>query len=59
MNKRVSSNKLLHSYIVGLAIGYGNLSNPNGRATRLSITCDKKYPKFIGHISDSLNVWKA
>lgn len=35
-------------------MGDGNLSNPNGRATRLRITCDKKYPKLIRHISDSL-----
>lgn len=34
------------AYLVGLAIGDGNLSNPNGRAVRLRITCDNKYPKL-------------
>ncbi|PIR41111.1 MAG: hypothetical protein COV31_03140 [Candidatus Yanofskybacteria bacterium CG10_big_fil_rev_8_21_14_0_10_46_23] len=28
-------------------MGDGNLSNPNGRAIRLRITCDKKYPQLI------------
>ena len=49
-------NKLLESYIVGLAIGDGNLSNPSGRATRLRITCDKKYPLLIQRIVDSLGL---
>lgn len=35
------------AYIVGVALGDGNLSNPNGRAVRLRITCDNKYPKLI------------
>jgi DNA-binding transcriptional regulator WhiA len=34
------------AYVVGLSIGDGNLSNPNGRATRLRITCDDRYPKL-------------
>ncbi|MBI5221706.1 MAG: hypothetical protein HY979_02795 [Candidatus Magasanikbacteria bacterium] len=34
------------AYLIGLAIGDGNLSNPNGRAVRLRITCDNKYPKL-------------
>jgi hypothetical protein len=37
----------LHAYVLGLAIGDGNLSNPNGRAVRLRITCDTKYPILI------------
>jgi hypothetical protein len=32
------------AYIVGVALGDGNLSNPNGRAVRLRITCDSSYP---------------
>lgn len=40
------NNKSL-AYIIGAAIGDGNLSNPNGRAVRLRITCDTKYPKII------------
>jgi len=42
------------AYIIGVAIGDGNLSNPNGRATRLRITCDLKYKKLIKNISSSL-----
>jgi hypothetical protein len=37
-----------------VALGDGNLSNPNGRAVRLRITCDKKYPRLISHIRNSL-----
>lgn len=50
--------KVLHSpllaYVVGIALGDGNLSNPNGRATRLRITCDLKYPKLIQKIQTSI-----
>lgn len=42
------------AYVVGVALGDGNLSNPNGRATRLRITCDKKYPLLIERIVSSL-----
>lgn len=31
------------AYIIGVAIGDGNLSNSNGRAVRLRVTCDNKY----------------
>lgn len=54
MLKRISNDKLLHAYIVGLALGDGNLSNPNGRAVRLRITCDSKYKKLNNHIAKSL-----
>jgi DNA-binding transcriptional regulator WhiA len=53
-NTIINENKLLQSYIVGLALGDGNLSNPNGRATRLRITCDKKYPHLAKRIAKSL-----
>lgn len=46
------SNQL--AYIVGVALGDGNLSCPNGRASRLRITCDHKYPEIITEISDVL-----
>ena len=49
--KRVSNDKKLHAYMVGLALGDGNLSNPNGRAVRLRITCDKKYEELYRHIA--------
>ncbi len=42
------------SYVIGVAIGDGNLSNPNGRATRLRVSCDTKYPKLINKISASI-----
>lgn len=35
------------AYVIGIAIGDGNLSNPNGRAVRLRVTCDTKYPNII------------
>lgn len=42
------------AYIVGLALGDGNLSNPNGRAVRLRITSDLKYPYLISKIQKSI-----
>ena len=42
--------KDLLAYLIGLAIGDGNLSNPNGRATRLRISCDSKYLKLADNI---------
>lgn len=56
MGKKSShaSDKNLLAYIVGVALGDGNLSNPNGRATRLRITCDLKYPKLIHKIQTSI-----
>jgi len=49
-----NKDKFLQSYIIGLAIGDGNLSNPNGRATRLRISCDEKYPFLIKRVINSL-----
>ena len=42
------------AYIIGVALGDGNLSCPNGRATRLRVTCDVKYPDIIVEIKDAL-----
>ncbi len=47
-------NKNNLAYLVGVAIGDGNLSNPNGRATRLRVTCDTKYPGLIRKISGAI-----
>ncbi|MDP3995176.1 MAG: LAGLIDADG family homing endonuclease [bacterium] len=47
-------NKLNLAYIVGVALGDGNLSNPNGRAVRLRVTCDTKYPDLIKRIIKNL-----
>jgi tRNA dimethylallyltransferase len=49
-----TSNKEELAYIIGIAIGDGNLSNPNGRAVRLRITCDKNYSNLIKEIIESL-----
>jgi hypothetical protein len=57
MSKRIlplNPDRELQAYVIGLAIGDGNLSNPNGRAVRLRITCDAKYPALITKIISSL-----
>ena len=54
-NNSLNPNKELQAYIIGVAIGDGNLSNPNGRAVRLRVTCDKKYPLLIKKIKNSLS----
>lgn len=51
---RNHSDKINLAYIIGVAAGDGNLSNPNGRAVRLRITCDTKYPNLIKNISSSI-----
>jgi DNA-binding transcriptional regulator WhiA len=50
------NNKKVIAYITGIALGDGNLSNPNGRATRLRITCDRKYPLIIKNIVKNLKI---
>jgi hypothetical protein len=42
------------AYIVGVALGDGNLSCPNRRVTRLRITCDIKYPQIIAEVITNL-----
>lgn len=37
-------------------MGDGNLSNSNGRAIRLRISCDVKYPELIKRITKALNI---
>lgn len=44
------------AYVIGVALGDGNLSNPNKRATRLRITCDSVYPKLGKEIKTSLEL---
>lgn len=56
MKKCNFDNKKVLSYIIGVSLGDGNLSNPNGRATRLRVTCDKKYPKLIKHIQVNIQI---
>ena len=50
----ISNDANLKAYVIGLAIGDGNLSNPNGRATKLRISCDTKYPLLIKRVATSL-----
>ncbi len=45
-----------HAFIIGVALGDGNLSNPNGRAVRLRVTCDTKYLKNIQEIYASISL---
>lgn len=49
-------NKHALAYIIGVALGDGNLSNPNKRAVRLRITCDLKYPLIIDEIIENLKI---
>ena len=51
-----NKNKKIIAYIIGVALGDGNLSNSNGRAVRLRITCDKKYPLLIKNIIKNLKI---
>ncbi|MEX0918256.1 MAG: LAGLIDADG family homing endonuclease [Candidatus Paceibacterota bacterium] len=45
---------LILAYVVGVALGDGNLSRPNKRATRLRVTCDQRYPTIAKEITRSL-----
>ena len=51
----ISDDKNLRAYIIGLAIGDGNLSRVN-RTTRLRISCDNKYPSLRRRIVNSLKL---
>ena len=42
--------------MVGVALGDGNLSNPNGRAVRLRVTCDSKYPILLSKIARYIQI---
>jgi hypothetical protein len=44
------------AYVIGVALGDGNLSNPNGRAVRLRITLDNRYPKVIEEVIKNLKI---
>ena len=52
----VSKQKKALAYVIGIALGDGNLSNPNGRAVRLRITCDAKYPLLAEEIISNLQL---
>jgi hypothetical protein len=42
--------------VIGIALGDGNLSNPNDRAVRLRVSCDVKYPRLIKKIAKSIKL---
>jgi hypothetical protein len=42
------------AYVIGVALGDGNLSSPNGRVTRLRVTCSKQYPELIETVSRAI-----
>lgn len=42
------------AYLIGVALGDGNLSNPNGRAIRLRVSCFTGYPKIITEIEKTI-----
>lgn len=44
------------AYLVGVALGDGNLSNPNGRAIRLRISCFSGYPKIADEIMQAIRI---
>lgn len=52
--RKLNEDRVLQAYIIGIALGDGNLSNPNGRATRLRVTCDTAYPRLITRIRTSI-----
>jgi hypothetical protein len=54
LTKTLNPDKNLQSYIIGLALGDGNLSNPNGRATVLRITCATRYQALLTKIKRAL-----
>jgi DNA-binding transcriptional regulator WhiA len=54
MKKVAKNKKVTLAYIIGIALGDGNLSNPNGRAVRLRVSCDRKYPLLTKKIKNSI-----
>src|SRR3989344_6861412 len=53
--KNLNSDIELQPYIIGLALGDGNLSNVT-KTTRLRISCDTKYPFLLNKICNSLRL---
>jgi len=47
---------LAWAYLVGVALGDGNLSNPNGRAIRLRVTCATRYPLMLKQIVATIHI---
>ncbi len=52
--KPIRWNREVLAYLVGVGLGDGNLSKPNGRTVRLRISCDLKYPFLITEIIAAL-----
>ncbi len=49
-------NKTVEAYLIGVALGDGNLSLVNNRSVRLRISCDLKYPALIQKIKTRLQI---
>ncbi len=52
--KPIVWNREVLAYLIGVALGDGNLSKVNGRVTRLRVTCDIKYTFLITEIIAAL-----
>ncbi len=48
--KPIVWNREVLAYLIGIGLGDGNLSKPNGRTVRLRVSCDLKYPFLITEI---------
>ena len=48
------SDRIALAYLIGVALGDGNLSNPNGRAVRLRVSCCLDYPRIANEIAQSM-----
>lgn len=53
--KPIVWNREVLAYLVGVALGDGNLSKINNRSTRLRISCDTNYPLLITEIIGAIN----
>jgi DNA-binding transcriptional regulator WhiA len=52
--KPIIWNREVLAYLVGIGLGDGNLSKPNGRSVRLRVSCDLKYPFLTTEIIGAL-----
>lgn len=52
----IQEDKKRLAYLIGIALGDGNLSNPNGRAIRLRVTCFSGYPRIAREILQTIQL---
>ena len=53
--KPIIWNREVLAYLIGVGLGDGSLSNPNGRVVCFRIFCDSKYQKLLNKITVALN----